>query len=173
MTNGGGVRAGLKVKADKSITWGAAQDVQPFGNMLYVVSMTGQQIYDVLNQQYKNGRTYLLISGLKYDFTDNRDSSQPYKVPKVYDNSGKELDLNKKYNVVINDFLKMAETTSLNLLKEKYWEQLPQKMILKYSSITSKIRLRPVTPLQFQNLIVKTTSLINNCINIPPTLLLK
>lgn len=110
MTNGGGVRAGLAVKPDKSITWGAAQDVQPFGNILDVVSMTGQQIYDVLNQQYKNfgagHQTYLLVSGLKYDFTTNDDKAQPFKVTKVYGNDGKPIDLNKTYNVVINDFLK-------------------------------------------------------------------
>lgn len=110
MTNGGGVRAGLAVKPDKSITWGAAQDVQPFGNILDVVSMTGQQIYDVLNQQYKNfgagHQTYLLVSGLKYDFTTNDDKTQPFKVTKVYGNDGKPIDLNKTYNVVINDFLK-------------------------------------------------------------------
>lgn len=110
MTNGGGVRAGLAVKPDKSITWGAAQDVQPFGNILDIVSMTGQQIYDVLNQQYKNygagHHTYLLVSGLKYDFTSNDDKAQPYKVTKVYTNDSKGLDLNKSYNVVINEFLK-------------------------------------------------------------------
>lgn len=110
MTNGGGVRAGLAVQPDKSITWGAAQDVQPFGNILDIVSMTGQQIYDVLNQQYKNfgagHQTYLLVSGLKYDFTTNNDKAQPYKVIKVYGNDGKPIDLSKKYNVVINEFLK-------------------------------------------------------------------
>nr|WP_253926520.1 5'-nucleotidase C-terminal domain-containing protein [Lactobacillus helveticus] len=110
MTNGGGVRAGLAVKPDKSITWGAAQDVQPFGNILDVVSMTGQQIYDVLNQQYKNfgngHKTYLLTAGLKYDFTKNNDQTQPFKVTKVYGNDGKPIDLHKTYHVVINEFLK-------------------------------------------------------------------
>ena len=110
MTNGGGVRAGLAVKPDKSITWGAAQDVQPFGNILDVVSMTGQQIYDVLNQQYKNfgngHKTYLLTAGLKYDFTKNDDQTQPFKVTKVYGNDGKPIDLHKTYHVVINEFLK-------------------------------------------------------------------
>ncbi len=110
MTNGGGVRAGLAVNSDKSISWGAAQDVQPFGNILDIVSMTGQQIYDVLNQQYKNfgagHRTYLLVSGLRYDFTANNSQIQPYKVTTVYGSDNKPIDLNKKYNVVINEFLK-------------------------------------------------------------------
>ncbi|WP_201738248.1 MULTISPECIES: bifunctional metallophosphatase/5'-nucleotidase [Lactobacillus] len=110
MTNGGGVRAGLAVKPDKSITWGAAQDVQPFGNILDIVSMTGKEVYDVLNQQYRNygagHHTYLLVSGLKYDFVPTNDPKQPYKVVKVYGNDGKPIDLNKTYNVVINEFLK-------------------------------------------------------------------
>lgn len=106
MTNGGGVRAGLKVNSDRSITWGAAQDVQPFGNTLDLVAMTGQQIYDVLNQQYINQKTYLLVAGLKYDFTKSTKPNQKYEVTKVYDENGKELDKNKVYHVVINEFLK-------------------------------------------------------------------
>lgn len=110
MTNGGDIRAGLAVRPDKSIVWGAAQDVQPFGDILDIVSMTGQQIYDVLNQQYKNladhGTGYLLVAGLKYDFTTNNDKNQPYKVIKVYGNDGQPIDLQKTYHVVINDFLK-------------------------------------------------------------------
>ncbi|MCQ4965777.1 5'-nucleotidase C-terminal domain-containing protein, partial [Bifidobacterium pseudocatenulatum] len=37
MTNTGGVRADLVVEPDRTITWGAAQAVQPFGNILRVV----------------------------------------------------------------------------------------------------------------------------------------
>ncbi|MCB6520472.1 5'-nucleotidase C-terminal domain-containing protein, partial [Parabacteroides distasonis] len=51
MTNNGGIRDDLKVKPDSSITWGAAQAVQPFGNIMQIVEMTGQQIENVLNQQ--------------------------------------------------------------------------------------------------------------------------
>lgn len=72
--------------------------------------MTGQQIYDVLNQQYKNlsnhGSGYLLVAGLKYDFTSSNDPQQSFKVIKVYGNDGQPIDLHKTYNVVINDFLK-------------------------------------------------------------------
>lgn len=49
-TNNGGIRADLAVQADGTVTWGAAQAVQPFGNILQVVEMTGQQIYTALNQ---------------------------------------------------------------------------------------------------------------------------
>ncbi|MHC5791757.1 5'-nucleotidase C-terminal domain-containing protein, partial [Streptococcus pyogenes] len=49
ITNNGGIRSDLLVKDDFSITWGAAQAVQPFGNILQVVELSGQQIYDTLN----------------------------------------------------------------------------------------------------------------------------
>src|SRR5699024_989996 len=48
MTNNGGIRADLLVKDNGDITWGAAQAVQPFGNILQVVEMTGSQIKKVL-----------------------------------------------------------------------------------------------------------------------------
>lgn len=106
MTNTGGVRADLVVEPDRTITWGAAQAVQPFGNILRVVEMTGQQIIDALNQQYdEDQKYYLQIAGLKYYYTDSDDPNQPYRVVAAYDENGQPLDMNKTYRVVINDFL--------------------------------------------------------------------
>lgn len=106
MTNTGGVRADLVVEPDRTITWGAAQAVQPFGNILRVVEMTGQQVIDALNQQYdEDQKYYLQIAGLKYYYTDSDDPNQPYRVVAAYDENGQPLDMNKTYRVVINDFL--------------------------------------------------------------------
>jgi 5'-nucleotidase len=58
--NSGGVRAGLFVNPPSGgeqpgeVTYGEAFTVQPFGNTLVVKTCTGQQIYDVLNQQFNN-----------------------------------------------------------------------------------------------------------------------
>ena len=55
--NSGGVRAGLLFnqisggEQPGEVTYAEAFTVQPFGNTLVVKSCTGQQIYDVLNQQ--------------------------------------------------------------------------------------------------------------------------
>ena len=106
MTNTGGVRADLHVNPDKSISWGSAQAVQPFGNVLRVVQMTKDQIIEALNEQYdENQAYYLQVSGLHYTYTDQNDPNQPYKVVDVYDANNQPLDPNKTYNVVINDFL--------------------------------------------------------------------
>ncbi|CRH88970.1 Endonuclease YhcR precursor [Chlamydia trachomatis] len=106
MTNNGGIRSDLDVQADGAITWGAAQKVQPFGNILQIVDMTGQDIIDVLNQQYDEEEKYFLqISGLHYIYTDQDNPAQPYKIAKVYKDDGTELDPNASYKVVINDFL--------------------------------------------------------------------
>ncbi|MRN07532.1 LPXTG cell wall anchor domain-containing protein [Lactobacillus sp. 0.1XD8-4] len=106
MTNTGGVRADLHVNDDRSITWGSAQAVQPFGNILRVVQMTGAQIVDALNQQYDEDQAYYLqVAGLHYTYTDQNDPNQPYKVVKVYDQNNQPLDMDRNYNVVINDFL--------------------------------------------------------------------
>ncbi|HEP1857947.1 TPA: bifunctional metallophosphatase/5'-nucleotidase [Streptococcus pyogenes] len=108
MTNNGGIRSDLVVKNDRTITWGAAQAVQPFGNILQVIQMTGQHIYDVLNQQYDENQTYFLqMSGLTYTYTDNdpKNSDTPFKIVKVYKDNGEEINLTTTYTVVVNDFL--------------------------------------------------------------------
>lgn len=108
MTNNGGIRADLNVLEDGTVTWGAAQAVQPFGNILQIVQMTGEQIYAALNQQYDEGEKYFLqLSGIKYIYTkaDHPTGETPYKVVKAFKEDGTEIIPTATYTLVINDFL--------------------------------------------------------------------
>lgn len=100
MTNNGGIRDDLKVKPDYSITWGAAQAVQPFGNIMQIVEMTGQQIENVLNQQ--DEKYFLQVSGLKYTVEKNDTSSVVKEMKKA---DGTPIEADKTYKLIINDFL--------------------------------------------------------------------
>ena len=72
--NPGGIRADLVENDAFDVTYGAAFSVQPFNNYVVSMDLTGQQILDVLNQQW-NGRNentdptrynVLHVSGLTY-----------------------------------------------------------------------------------------------------------
>lgn len=105
-TNTGGVRSDLIVKSNKTITWGAALAVQPFGNVLQVVEMTGKQIRQALNEQYdENQQYYLQIAGLTYTYEKNNNENQLYIVKEIHDSKGQLVSDNQTYRVVINDFL--------------------------------------------------------------------
>ena len=81
--NSGGVRAGLLYdqisggEQPGEVTYGEAFTVQPFGNTLVVKTCTGQQIYDVLNQQFNNpaagsNRIMLPSANVRYQWTHGR-----------------------------------------------------------------------------------------------------
>ena len=106
MTNNGGIRDDLKVKSDATITWGAAQAVQPFGNIMQIVEMTGQQIKNVLNQQ--TSKYFLQVSGLKYTVEKNpneKDTDHPYVVKELKKADGTVIEAGTTYKLIINDFL--------------------------------------------------------------------
>lgn len=106
MTNNGGIRDDLKVKSDATITWGAAQAVQPFGNIMQIVEMTGQQIKNVLNQQ--TSKYFLQVSGLKYTVEknpDENDTDHPYVVKELKKADGTVIEAGTTYKLIINDFL--------------------------------------------------------------------
>lgn len=106
MTNNGGIRDDLKVKSDATITWGAAQAVQPFGNIMQIVEMTGQQIKNVLNQQ--TSKYFLQVSGLKYTVEknpDEKDTDHPYVVKELKKTDGTVIEAGTTYKLIINDFL--------------------------------------------------------------------
>ena len=63
--NPGGIRGSLD---SGSVTWGGLFTIQPFGNTMIKMRLTGQQVYDVLEQQWL-GQPYariMQISGFSY-----------------------------------------------------------------------------------------------------------
>jgi 5'-nucleotidase len=101
-TNPGGIRADL---AAGEVTWGELYVVQPFNNYLVKMELTGQQIYDLLNQQFPAGLTYhrmLQVSGLTYTW-DNK-LPPPGRITEVR-RDGQPIDRAATYTVTVNSFL--------------------------------------------------------------------
>ncbi len=118
--NTGGIRANLTYagstagEGDGNITYGEAFTVQPFGNSLTVKTLTGQQLYDLLNQQWAigqssdGGRTLQISGGLTYQHTFVPNVS-PLGANYVRDGSlklnGVPIDKSASYRVTMNSFL--------------------------------------------------------------------
>jgi len=104
--NPGGIRAPLDAG---EITWGELYSIQPFSNDLVKMTVTGADIYTLLNQQWQNQSDgtvrarILQISGLSYTWTDANPVGQ--KVVEVLDGNGKALDKAASYTITVNSFL--------------------------------------------------------------------
>ncbi|WMT18381.1 bifunctional metallophosphatase/5'-nucleotidase [Parageobacillus toebii] len=99
--NPGGIRANIE---QGEVTWGELYNVQPFSNQLVKMTLTGEQIRKLLNQQWQSNQTRMLqISGLIYTW----DASKPIgdKVVDIYLPNGAKLDPNAEYTVTANSFL--------------------------------------------------------------------
>lgn len=118
--NTGGIRTNFTYasstagEGDGKVTYGEAFTVQPFGNSLTVKTLTGQQLYDLLNQQWAanqfadGGRTLQVSKGLSYQHTFTPNSS-PLGANYVCDGSlklnGVAIDKAASYRVTMNNFL--------------------------------------------------------------------
>lgn len=118
--NTGGIRADLTYagssagEGDGNVTYGESFTVQPFGNSLVVKTLTGQELYDLLNQQWAigqfadGGRTLQVSSGFSYDHTFTPNVS-PLGSNYVCDGSvklnGVAIDKSASYRVTMNSFL--------------------------------------------------------------------
>lgn len=104
LTNNGGIRADLIADKEGNFTWGAIQTVQPFGNILQVVEISGKDLRSALNEQHKNGKLhyFLQISGLNYTYSGVGDD---FEVIDITDKDGHAIKDDKNYNIIINDFL--------------------------------------------------------------------
>ncbi|MGN2639635.1 bifunctional metallophosphatase/5'-nucleotidase [Nocardia takedensis] len=103
LMNPGGVRADLKPGA---ITYGDIFTVQPFGNQVVTVTLTGAQLLRLLEQQWKdpNKPTVLSPAGLSYTYVD----SAPAEHKVVADSvrvAGQPLNPVATYRVSTNSFL--------------------------------------------------------------------
>ena len=86
------------------VTYGEAFSVQPFGNSLVTMTLTGAQIDDLLEQQFDVNRILQISSGFTYTW----DASEPVgsKVdPSTIKINGAVVDAGTDYRVTVNSFL--------------------------------------------------------------------
>lgn len=114
ITNGGGIRASIS-RGD--VTVKDINTVLPFNNLLTVVELTGDEVYQVMEQGYSklpetNGGFTQTDLSVRYD----KNAPVGSRIKSLLLN-GKELDRNKVYKVASNDFL-TAGGDGYDLLKK-------------------------------------------------------
>ena len=107
--NPGGIRTDLVADAAGNITYGAAFSVQPFNNYVVSFDLTGQQIFDVLEEQFsgKNASAPKLLQvseGFTYSYSAGAPEGSKVDTSTVMLN-GVPIDAGTTYRVVANSFL--------------------------------------------------------------------
>ena len=105
--NPGGIRDDILAG---DVTWRELFTVQPFGNDMTTMDLTGAQIYTLLNQQWQGDRTrFLQISGVEYDYDPAQsDGMLIIEVRQVLPDGATQVvpnDDTTTYSVAVNAFL--------------------------------------------------------------------
>lgn len=115
--NPGGIRADLLCAAGAvcNATYGSLFTVQPFGNVLTKMDLSGAQIVRLLEQQFQpvsatTGRVrFLQVSGLSYTWDNARVNAANFAcsgcIVDVRDGNGAPLNPAASYSVTVNSFL--------------------------------------------------------------------
>jgi len=112
--NPGGIRADLNFaqsgsEGDGNVTYGEAFTVQPFGNSLVTMTLTGDQIDALLEQQATAGsdglgRTLQISHSLSYAWNASAPNGSKVDIASIMIN-GVPIDPNRSYRVTVNSFL--------------------------------------------------------------------
>ncbi len=113
--NPGGVRESFfynqsGTEGNGNVTYGESFTVQPFGNSLVTITLTGEQIERVLEQQFAgcNGQTSKRIlqasTGLRYEYSDSAPACAKIDPASITLN-GVAIDPAASYRVTVNNFL--------------------------------------------------------------------
>lgn len=81
-----------------TITWEDAFLIQPFGNPLIKMELSGKEIRNILQEQWKEETRMLQISGLRYSWKNNL-------IQSISLENGTPLQDDQTYSVVANSFL--------------------------------------------------------------------
>ena len=113
--NVGGVRSSLLFnqisggEQPGEVTYAEAFAVQPFGNTLVVKTCTGQQLYDVLEQQFENPaagqQRVMAVSQVTYSYTRTVPAGQKRVLDGSLKIGGTIVDKAASYRVVLNNFI--------------------------------------------------------------------
>lgn len=98
--NSGGIRQDLSAG---DVTYGQLFNIQPFGNVLIKMTLSGKEIRELLNEQWNNSRTRIgEVSGLKYTWKESNPSTS--KVVDIVKSDGTPLQDDQMYTIAVNDF---------------------------------------------------------------------
>ena len=104
--NPGGIRVPIDYKGDGAVTYSALYAVQPFGNHLVTMTLSGKELLQLLEQQWSvNGLRRLQISKGS-GFAWNPDQPEGSRI--VRDSviiNGKPLQLERDYRITVNNYL--------------------------------------------------------------------
>jgi 5'-nucleotidase len=104
--NPGGIRADLVVEPGKPTTMSDLLAIQPFGNEIVVLTMTGQQLWDVLQRQLPKGdaapRLLQPSWTLRYRWRTGPDGVAQLGDILI---DGQPLERTRDYRIVVNNFL--------------------------------------------------------------------
>jgi len=104
LINPGGLRSDLRAG---SLTWGDVLTLQPFGNHLVTLDMTGEQLRSVLEEEWPQDNRLLprilKTSGLRFNW--DAAAGAGAHVQRACDNSGAPVDPARHYRVTVNDFM--------------------------------------------------------------------
>ncbi len=109
MMNPGGVRDEIPYDAGEPgvVTFEQLHTVQPFANLLITMTLTGQQIHDVLEQQWSDeGRDHLLAVSAGFGYAYNPEAPLGERVD--FDSitlGGEPLQRDAEYRVTVNNFM--------------------------------------------------------------------
>lgn len=107
LMNPGGVRADLQTNSNNQITFGDVFAVQPFGNSIITLSLTGQQIRELLEQQWSGAnadRPRILQPSKELSYAYKKDATAVPRATQIMI-SGQALMDSKSYRVTVNSFI--------------------------------------------------------------------
>jgi 5'-nucleotidase len=112
LINPGGLRADLTytqsgTEGDGKVTYGEAFTVQPFGNSLVTLRLTGTQIKQLLEQQFDNpepgqNRILQVSNGFTYTWSASAPAGDRVHDIKI---KGASVNPNESYRITVNSFL--------------------------------------------------------------------
>jgi len=114
LMNGGGIRDNLE---KGEITWNDLFNIQPFGNTLVKLEVTGADLKEILRRQLsaQYGPDYS-ISGFKYTWTVKNGTPEIVDVTLP---NGEKLKEDKTYTVTVNNFMAQATAYKYRIIGER------------------------------------------------------
>ena len=109
-TNPGGVRTDVARKEDGAVTYADLFASQPFRNQLVTITLTGKQIKDMLEQQWRDPKRPRILQVSK-GVSDAWDSTKPDGERVIAERmmlNGQTIDPAASYRVTVNNFLSVG-----------------------------------------------------------------